>query len=409
MTGFSPFRGFLVHPEFVGRVPAPAVDSLTPAQRREYLVNHPDSYTLVTRAPGDGGPDDHREPSHLIEMGAVALERLIESGAFVDVGRDAFFLYEIDHDGNRQTGIAGLVDIGDYLSGTVKRHEQVDTERAAHLALHFERVGAQSSAIAMGYRPDAVIADHLEEVRDRTEPAVSFSSSDGAVQTVWIIDGADDCAFFRSAFEHHDLYIMDGHHRAAATALFHASAGSPASEQMLSLLFAGDHLNIEPFHRRVTVPAELPLDETLERIARVLHLEPDVTMATGLPDEDGCIGVWCKNRWWKGHLPSPETSDPVSTIDPVRLQRRVIGPLIGIDPSAPDHHLDYFLESTDRQALAATLTPRQLLFVLRPVPVDQVFAVADAGLDMPPKSTYVTPKPRSGVILRRYPVDATRD
>ena len=270
MTGFSPFRGALVHPDFVSRVPAPAVDSLSALQRREFIASHPDSYTLVTRAPGDGGPDDDREPSHLIEMGAAALERLLAMGAFVDVGREAYFLYEIDHDGNRQTGVAGLVDVADYLDGAVKRHEQVDTERAAHLALHFERVGAQSSAIAMGYRPDAAIAEHLEAVRDRTQPAVSFTSADGARQTVWIIDDPDDCAFFRAAFERHELYIMDGHHRVAATALFHASAGTPASERMLSLLFAGDRLNIEPFHRRVTVPAELPLEETLERIAQLL-------------------------------------------------------------------------------------------------------------------------------------------
>lgn len=405
MTGFTPFRGAHVHPDFVRRVPAPAVDSLSSAQRRTYLETHPDSYTLVTRAPGDGGPDDDREPSHLIEMGAATLHRLLGLGAFVELENDGFFLYEIDHDGHRLTGIAGLVDVADYLEGRVKRHERVDTERAAHLAHHFERVGAQSSAIAMGYRSDDLVRGRLDEILGRSEPRVAFTSGDGAKQRVWPIDDPDDVDFLSHAFGDHDLYIMDGHHRAAAAALFHASAASPASQRMFALLLSDDRLNIEPFHRRVFVPADLALDETLERIATLLDLQPDVAMATNLPDQNGSVGVWCRDRWWQGHLPEPETRDPVSTIDPVRLQRSVIGPLLGIDPSAPDHHLAYVLESTDRRALTATLSPRELLFVLRPVRADEVFAVADAGLDMPPKSTYVTPKPRSGVLLRRYPVE----
>ena len=101
-------------------------------------------------------------------------------------------------------------------------------------------------------------------------------------------------------------------------------------------------------------------------------------------------------------MPDPDSDSPLDATDPVRLQRRVIGPLLGIDPEGADGAISYFLDTVDRGRLAESLSDREILFVLREVSPTEVFAVADAGLDMPPKSTYVTPKPRSGVFLRRF-------
>ena len=85
----------------------------------------------------------------------------------------------------------------------------------------------------------------------------------------------------------------------------------------------------------------------------------------------------------------------------MRLQRQVIGPVLGIDPEHAAGRLKYFLDDADRVSLGHAAIDTEVLFVLGSVTPVQVFDVADAGLDMPPKSTYVTPKPRSGVFLRR--------
>ena len=82
MVAFTPFVGSVIRPEFVRRVPAPAFDSMSRDQRRAYLDTHPESYTLVTRSPGDGGPNDDLGQDELIELGAVALDRIRALGAF---------------------------------------------------------------------------------------------------------------------------------------------------------------------------------------------------------------------------------------------------------------------------------------------------------------------------------------
>ena len=81
MVGFHPFAGQLVLPEFVRRVPAPAFDSMSVAERMAYLSTHPESYTLVTRSPGDGSPEDDASSARLIELGKEALERIVATGS----------------------------------------------------------------------------------------------------------------------------------------------------------------------------------------------------------------------------------------------------------------------------------------------------------------------------------------
>ena len=132
----------------------------------------------------------------------------------------------------------------------------------------------------------------------------------------------------------------------------------------------------------------------------VLNLEANPMLATELPAA-GHVGVCIQGEWFSATLPKPATDSPLDAIDPVRLQRQVIGPVLGIDPEHAAGRLKYFLDDADRVALAQSAVDVEVLFVLGPVTPVEVFDVADAGLDMPPKSTYVTPKPRSGVFLRR--------
>lgn len=371
------------------------------SQRAAYLADHPESYTLVTRSPHDGGIEDDAPLERLIELGAGALERILDADAFVNFDTPGFFLYRLKREDLVQVGIVGLVDTDDYNNGLVKRHEKVSESRARHLSNHFETVGVQSSPIAVSYRSDPAIRGRLNDILSRTESIVSFTSGDGLEQTVWMIDRADDLAFLSAAFERHSLYIMDGHHRAAAAGQLLSRVGPERGGKMLCVAFADDRLNIEPFHRRVLISAELDVSDIAASLIDLLSLTEDPTLESQLPGP-GRVGVYLDGTWWCGSLPAPLSDSPIDKLDPVRLQNQVIGPVFGIDPERGAGQIRYFQDGEDRGRLAERIDRRNVLFVLRPLTAPEVFAVADAGLDMPPKSTYVTPKPRSGVFLRRF-------
>ena len=400
MVGFHPFAGQLVLPEFVRRVPAPAFDSMSVAERMAYLSTHPESYTLVTRSPGDGSPEDDASSVRLIELGKEALERIVALGAFDERNRESFFLYQLTKDGVSQLGVVGLIEVRDYLDGRVKRHERVARNRALHLSQHFETLGVQSSPIALGYRHDIELTGILDAYVVSHDPKLSFRSGDGLGQAIWVVDDPELCAAISRIVSTHELYIMDGHHRAAAAGLLQERSDEPI--QMLGVLFDDARIHIEPFHRRVLIPERFEPEFVHERLVEALHLQsaPSVVNEQAAGHDD--IGVWSMGEWWSGHLAAPDESDPVAAIDPVRLQNQIIAPILEIDPDHPDGHIGYFLDGADRNELTRSAPEREVFFVLRAVTPDQVFAVADAGLDMPPKSTYVTPKPRSGVFLRHF-------
>ena len=370
-------------------------------QRREYLATHPESYTLVTRSPGDGGPHDDADLSGLIELGFEALERICGLGAFEEYDEPTFFLYRLTGNGHVQLGVVGLVETAAYIDGRVKRHEKVRSSRAEHLSNHFERLGVQSSPIALGYRADPVVRATLDDILSRTEPILSFTSGDGLEQAVWVVSGANDCDALTAGLAPHDLYIMDGHHRAAAAGKLAERTNSASASQMLCVLFSDDRVNIDSFHRRVRVREGADFAVLRSALNAVLDMQPCAEMATELPAEPGQVGICIEGEWFCGTLPEPRSDSPLDAIDPVRLQQRVIGEVMGIDPEHAAGRMKYFVDSDNRVALAESARGSEVLFVLRPVTPAEVFAVADAGLDMPPKSTYVTPKPRSGVFLRR--------
>lgn len=371
-------------------------------ERRRYLETHPESYTLVTRSPGDGGPEDDATADRLIELGGEALERILDSGAFEEIDGPAFFLYRLTLNDHVQLGIVGVVETSDYLEGRVKRHEQVSASRALHLSNHFELLGVHSSPIALGYRADPAIRSMLDDLLARTEPILDFVSGDGLEQAVWVIDDAEACAAIEVAFEAHDFYIMDGHHRAAAAGEVAKRIGDPRGTYMLGVAFSDDRMNIEPFHRRVSIADDAVVADVDLQLIASLSLRPKPSLERELPDQPGQIGVYLGGRWWCGQLAEPASDSPLDAIDPVRLQTQVLGPILGIDPERSQGRISYFLDEADRHGLASSLGDRELLFLLRSVTPAEVFAVADAGLNMPPKSTYVTPKPRSGVFLRRF-------
>ena len=416
MVAFAPFDGQHIRPTSTRAVPAPAFDALSSAERTAYLETHPLSYALVTRSPGDGGPNHSADVDELISMGAAALARIVESDAFTTVHDDVFFLYRMTTAAHSQLGIVGLMDVADYDAGRIKCHEEVSASRVLHLSRHFERVGVQSSPIAIGYRENATIEALLSDLLSRLQPAVSFTSGDGVHQEVWVVDQRADCDAVSHAMSHSDGYIIDGHHRAAAASALHQRVGSEPTTQMLCVAFAENDLNIEPFHRRVSLASDQDPAATHAALTTLCQLQPCAFASDAVPTQAGHVGLWSNGHWWSGTLPPKSTSDPqtgasqtgvaaqanevVAGIDAARLQDDVLRPVFGPAPEL-EGRLSYFQNATNLDTLASSVGLSELLFLLPAALPSQVFSVADTGGVMPPKSTYVTPKPRSGVFLRR--------
>ncbi len=400
MVDVRPLRLRLVNQSWADRVSSPAHDALTPADRRAHIALNPDSYMAVTRGLEDVLPGEAHTPEDLLGQGRLALDRLRQSGAFAAERKDEFYIYRLEVGSLSLTGIVAGVSVSDYIAGRVRIHEHVKANRALHLANHLDVVGVQSSPIAMAHRPNPAIAD-LTAALTEAAPLIKVTLPDGLTQSVWAVTDPNSHSILESAFRSESLYLIDGHHRAAAAATFRAASGPGLADWMLSAIFPADELFNAPHHRILRPQGGVA--EALEAIGRKrrLRLCSQEEVSNRGADE---IGLLAEGQWYCLTLPLNEGSATpeqlLANLDPSRFQDQVVGPVFHLDPAVGDRSLGYMAGNRSLQGLEEAVGAGEMLALMRDVPIDTLLKASDSGLIMPPKSTYFQPKIRSGVFLR---------
>ena len=407
MATVCPLTLDILRSAWTADVPSPPHDALTPDERRRHLSRFPMSYLGVTRAPEDVGDDTTLTGMDLLKTGRQSLDRLVEADVFEPATAAGYFVYRLSSNGHTQTGVVCGVAVDDYDNGNVRIHEQIKPDRARHLANHLQVVGAQSSPIALAHRDSVTLQETLQRVV-AADPKLDFVSRDKLRQQVWAVE---DPAV-RDRLEQHlgtgPLYIIDGHHRAAAAAWHRhdKSAGRsrrPGDDWMLAVIFPGNEMRNKAFHRVLDAEATSILRDRLSSwfpcreasIEQVVARRPG-ELAAGLAADDGHLD------WLIIEIPEDPTGNPtvVDRLEPSRLADAILGPLLGLDESNPRGHLRYLPGTDDAAALSAVeISPGEAVFVMSPVSLDDLFAASDEGLVMPPKSTYFEPKVRSGLFV----------
>ncbi len=403
MVAVRPLRLRLVRQEWSDRVSSPAHDALSPQERRLHLHTNPDSYMAVTRGLEDIEPGKVMTAAELLVEGRTALNRLRDVDAFGPERGDEFYLYQLIEEDRTLTGLVAGVGVEDYRTGDVKIHEHVKAQRALHLANHLSVVGAQSSPIALAHRPDDTV-QRIIDAALTNEALVDVTLPDGLRQRVIPVTSPEDTATLRSVFDGQSLYLIDGHHRAAAAATFRTAAGPGMAEWMLSALFSSDDLINLAHHRLLTPP--MGIARALEAMGRARRLRR-CTVNEIADRADDEVALLADGEWFALTLPYADAAaehrspqERLAALDPSRFQEQILGPLFQLDPEGSDPSLAYRAEHGSLDDLASTNPEGSILAIMRPVSIDVLLEASDHGLVMPPKSTYFVPKVRSGVFLR---------
>jgi uncharacterized protein (DUF1015 family) len=238
-------------------------------------------------------------------------------------------------------------------------------------------------------------------VRDEDAPLACATDDAGVAHRIGAIDDADRIARVTAAVASAPVVIADGHHRYETARAYHAEhPEDPAAAAIMALVVecATDELHVAPIHRVVRGAPQLrallatwfdvePFGTNdpagVERL-RAAMLERD---ALGLADREGLALLLPA-----AHLEKRLAAQPAELHD-VDAAR--------IDTAIGDAGLDVSYRADDRAVAAAVAeTAADTALLLRPVTVDQIRAVAGAGLRMPQKTSYFWPKPRTGMVFR---------
>jgi uncharacterized protein (DUF1015 family) len=373
-------------------------DALSDAQRANLLLENPLSYLNVTRSALDMPGASYEE---IGAANAAGLERLLRSGAYGDLEQPALYVYRIAQNGDVHTGIVADLDVSGFVDGRVLGHEDTKPEKVEALAKHFEAVPTRSELVAVMHRDD----EYVNAVVDTTtagQPILELTDLTGVQQQVWRIADSDALVIIdRLGQTRH--YVADGHHRVAATVARWRGHGSPRGGTVLSVLYPESQTHLLAFHRLVAGPIDT------EALLVGLKERYDVS-AVGEPTVDrpiadhGVFGLHLGSQWYQLVRRSTERSEGASGLDVALIDDEILRPLLGV--YSGHDKVGYVSDLADVIEVAA-LHPEHALFLLAAPTHDELMDIAERGEVMPPKSTYIEPKPRAGVFLhpRQGPVN----
>lgn len=339
------------------------------------------------------------------------LEERISDGTFVTENNAAYYIYELTMDGRVQTGIVACASIDDYADNVIKKHENTREDKELDRIRHVDTLSAQTGPIFLAYRADEMIRKVVSENKKR-ETLYSFTSEDGIRHQVWEIAASEDIEAIRNAFAGIDaVYIADGHHRAASAvkvgmkrrAMKPDYTGEEEFNYFLSVLFADEELMIMPYNRVVKDLNGNTKEEFLQKVSGVYDIREKTDEGAIEPEKKGTLGMYLEGKWYRlTARPEILSDDPVEGLDVSLLQNHLLAPILGIGDPRTDKRIEFIggIRGTAELERRAD-SDMKVAFSMHATSITELFAVADAGLLMPPKSTWFEPKLRSGLFIHK--------
>lgn len=410
MATIKPFVCVRPNAQAADKVAALPYDVYNREEAREAVKGNDLSFLRIDRAETqfDASVDTYDE--RVYAKAKELLDGMMADGTFITDTDECYYIYELTMDGRTQTGLVACASIDDYENNIIKKHENTRADKEADRIHHVDTCDAQTGPIFLAYRANEVIRSVMDRVK-KEETLYSFTSDDGIRHRVWKIGRAEDIEAVRSAFEKTDsIYIADGHHRAASAVKVGLKRreehpdykGDEEFNFFLSVLFADEELMIMPYNRVVKdLNGHSPV-EFLDLIGKSFTVEKTGSEPYA-PDKKGVIGMYLNEEWYR--LTAKEdikSEDPVEGLDVSLLQNNLLSPVLGIGDPRVDKRIDFIggirgLKELERRcSLDMTVA-----FSMYPTSIQELFAVSDAGLLMPPKSTWFEPKLRSGLFIHK--------
>ena len=411
MAVIKPFRAIRPNTELVHKVAALPYDVYNRAEAREAALKEPFSFLNIDR-PETQFPEEYdMYATEVYEKAASMLKEQKEKGIYVQEEAPCFYLYELTMDGRSQTGLVACASIDDYQNQVIKKHENTREEKEQDRIRHVDTCSTQTGPIFLAYRRDEAV-EAIVTVEKAKTPVYDFISEDGIGHRVWIISDKDAVEGIAKGFANiQQIYIADGHHRAASAVKVglkrREAVGTYTGEEefnfFLSVLFPENELKILPYYRVVKDLNGYTAKEFIDKISEGFTVETsDVPVG---PEHKGEFGMFLEEKWYRLQA-KPEllqSTDPVKALDVSVLQDNLLEPVLGIADPRTDKRIDFVggirgLSELERR----TRTDMKVAFSTCPTSILELFAVSDAGLLMPPKSTWFEPKLRSGIFLHEF-------
>jgi len=414
MATIIPFKGVRPARDKVHLVTSRSYDSYTAHTLKDKLKFNPYSFLHIIK-PDLGAVKKLKpnSPEHLAQVRAK-YESFIKQEYLVEDEQKCLYVYQQKSHGNNYTGIMCCTSVDDYFNKVIKVHEQTLSLREEKLKEYLKVVDLNAEPVCLTYPDDKQVDELIGDIQ-ASEPTFDFTTTDECRHKLWPVFSGEVITAIVERFAAMDgIYIADGHHRSSSSALLGKSrraenpgaSGSAGFNFFMSILIPFSQVRIFEFNRLVK---DLNGLSTVEFFSRVEQKFEVVKKGKGVyfPEKEHKFGMYLNEHWYELTFKHEllNGGSPVESLDARILSHHILSPILNIsDVSSRKSTRIGFIGGLEKD-MASNLVKQvdsgkmKLAFTLFPPTVEQIVKVADAEEVMPPKSTWVEPKFRSGMVI----------
>jgi uncharacterized protein (DUF1015 family) len=410
MATIIPFTGIRPAPHLAHLVASRSVDNYSKADLHDKLRGNPYTFLHVINPDfGDGKRTRPGSPERLRKIRS-RYEAFHKEGIFEHDDTPCYYLYRQHKGENEFTGIIACTGIDDYFNGTIKIHEQTLTEREEKLKAYLEVCEFNAEPVLFCYPDDEKINEVMRS-ESAKRPDYDFTTTDRVRHTLWVIREPRTVDLLQKRFTAiPSVYIADGHHRSASSALLGRSrrekhpgyTGKEPWNFYLGVFFPETQLKIYDFNRVVKDLNGLTEKEFLDKVSVDFELEKK-GKAVYQPTRKHNFSMYLDGNWYSLTAKKNIIHDkePVGSLDAFILTRHILSPILNIHDLKTDKRIGFVSGIKGMEELKNQVDnwKSKVAFGLFPVSMEQLKHIADTGSIMPPKTTWVEPKMRSALVI----------
>jgi uncharacterized protein (DUF1015 family) len=407
MAIIKPFRALRPVKDKAAVISAPSYDSSSRDKSYDELEKNPYSYLHIVK-PYLHYKGEKKNPEKHFPLGLKYLEQFKQNGWLVKDDTHAYYIYRVIKGSNAYTGIIAAAAVDDYLNNNIVKHENTLTEKQNEVADHINWFSQMGNPVLLTYPDSQPIDELIDHYINNHIPEYNFISADQLKHNLWVVSNANDVKLIADEFQKIEkLYIADGHHRSAGAAancmnIRHEGRSGSNHEYFPVCLIPFSKLDIFEYHRLIK-DQKVYNTNFLSEIEQYFTITPSGNLPVQ-PLKSKEFGIYFNKHAYMLKL-KPELENTLSgTLDRLDVsiaEQFLVKKIFGINDSKTDRRIS-FLDGTKGIGTLQDIIDRKefdVAITLYRTSIEEVKDIADAGLIMPPKSTWIEPKLRTGLII----------
>lgn len=410
MPQFRPFKGIRPTEETAQDFVTKSVDRYSQEELEENINSRNQSFLHVIEPTWDNTIESIHDRFTKVRS---KFEDFVDDRVLIQ-DKASFYIYQLIQPNGRQVkGLLGLVNINDYNENTIKKHEETIHRRVELFANYLKGSHFHAEPVLLTYKP-AQRVDLLLETEMKRKPTLKIVDEEGVEHLLWRVDNRLNLKQFKDSIEKlDDLYIADGHHRMSSSALYTEKIASEYDEEVygnetfnytLAMLVSNDELIINDYNRVVRDLNGLSKDEFIRKVEEnfeVISKGKDLF----IPTKKYHILMYIDNEFYSIYPKNTDLDvEGLRELDTYIFEEHLLKPILDIHDTRNDKRIGFVAGTKDKvgvEAIKQKVDNGDFVagFAFYPVSVNDLQLIADLGLKMPPKSTYIEPKPLSGFTI----------